>query len=187
MPGMGTNDILAENGFGNLILTVRGERVILDADLARLYGVETRSLNQATRRNQERFPPAFMFQLALDELENLRSQNVISSLETMSTSGKHGGRRTLPFAFTEHGVLMAANVLKSPRAIQMSIRIIEAFVRLRSAVLSVPDLARRIEAVEARLVDHDEQFKVFHEIILPLLTAATPLPAPRRKVGFTKR
>lgn len=163
------------------IYQVRGQKVMLDSDLAELYGVETRVLNQAVKRNSERFPASFMFQPTTGEEENLISQIVTSSSKSQINKEKHGGRRKPLSVFTEHGVLMLANVLRSEQAIAVSIQIIEAFVRLRQVSLSYADIAAKIGDIESRLAGHDEQFKIFHEIILPLLEA----PAPgKRKIGF---
>ena len=153
------------------ILVIRGHKVMLDADLAALYGVETKALNQAVRRNIERFPDDFMFQLSSDEMENLRSQTV--------TSSSWGGRRTRPYAFTEQGVAMLSSVLKSPRAIQVNIEIMRAFVRLRQMVTSNADLARKLNALERK---YDGQFKIVFAAIRELTE-----PAPKKKgrpIGF---
>ena len=120
------------------IYTIRGHRVMLDEDLAKIYGVETRVLNQAIRRNKERFPKDFMFQLTEEEFQSLISQIVIS---------KRGGRRKKPFAFTEHGTVMLASVLRSKRAIQMNIEVIKAFVRLRYAISSQKDIIKQLSEV----------------------------------------
>ncbi|NLI77228.1 MAG: ORF6N domain-containing protein [Candidatus Riflebacteria bacterium] len=158
------------------ILHIRGQNVMLDADLAKLYGVETFNLNKAVKRNRERFPEDFMFQLTESEFADLRFQNGMSS--------SHGGRRHPPFVFTEHGVAMLSSVLRSPRAVQVNISIMRAFVRMRGLLLSNADLARKVAAIEATLMKHDEQFRAFHEIILPLLAA---IPAGRKKIGFTPK
>jgi ORF6N domain len=154
------------------ILLLRGERVMLDADLAELYGVETRALIQAVKRNRERFPDDFMFQLTPDEAALLRSQTVISK------AGR-GGRRYAPFAFTEHGVAMLAAVLKSPRAVQVSIEIVRAFVRLRAILAGNVELARKLAALEKKF---DAQFKVVFDAIRELMA---PLPKARRRIGFS--
>ena len=131
-----------------LILTLRGQRVILDADLAEVYGVETRTLNQAVKRKAERFPIDFIFQLSSDEWKNLKSQSVTSSSEDAenqesesnrpsSVTGSHGGRRKLPFAFTEHGAIMAASILNSPEAVAMSVFVVRAFVQMRETLRSM--------------------------------------------------
>ena len=139
---------------GYRIVLLRGQRVIIDADLADLYGVETRVLNQAVKRNLERFPEDFTFQLSAREMENWRSQLVISN-----SSAKMGLRRP-PFAFTEHGALMAAAVLNSPRAVEMSLYVVRAFVRMREVLATHKELARRLDQLEARigrkLATHDQ-------------------------------
>ena len=123
------------------ILEIRGKKVMLDRDLAQLYGVETRTLNQAVNRSLERFPNDFMFRLTPKEDEGLRSQVVISN---------RGGRRFLPYAFTEHGILMLANVLRSERAVQVSIQIIRVFARMREMVQGYRELIERIQKIERR-------------------------------------
>ena len=128
------------------ILFLRGERVMLDADLAALYAVETRSLVRAVKRNIARFPEYFMFQLTPEEVANLRSQTGISS-------SSHGGRRYRPYVFTEHGVTMLAAVLQSPRAVQVSIEVVRAFVRLRAMLAGNTELARKLTALEKRCLD----------------------------------
>jgi hypothetical protein len=133
------------------IYLIRGQKVMLDADLALLYEVSTGSLNQAVRRNGQRFPEDFMFQLTEPEADNLRSQIVISS-----SSPVHGGRRYLPYAFTEHGVAMLSAVLKSERAVQMSLVIIRAFVRLRQLIATHQALARKIEQLERTQKDQGQ-------------------------------
>lgn len=156
------------------ILLLRGQKVMLDADLAELYGVETRALVQALKRNLERFPEDFMFQLTTEEnerLQLLRSQSVISS------SG-HGGRRYAPYAFTEQGVAMLSSILRSPRAIAVNIEIMRAFVRLREALTSHKDLARKFAALEAK---YDAQFKTVFEAIRQLMIPPT---TKRRGIGF---
>lgn len=154
----------------SVIRFLRGQRIILDADLAALYGVETRALNQAVKRNRERFPEAFMFQLTAKEQDALRSQIVMSK-------GK-GGRRFRPFAFTEHGALMAANVLNSARAVSMSVQIVEIFIRMRQILVSYSDLARKLSAMEKK---YDVQFKVVFDAIRQLMT---PPETKRKAIGF---
>src|SRR5256714_6437625 len=126
------------------IRTIRGVRVMLDRDLAKIYGVPTFRFNEAIRRNRHRFPPDFMFQLTRAEFDSLKSQIA------MSKPGR-GGRRTLPYAFTEHGALQAANVLRSKRAVQMSVFVIRAFVKMREALRSTPELARKLAELEKKL------------------------------------
>lgn len=152
------------------IRTLRGHKVMLDQDLAVLYGVETRALVQAVRRNRDRFPSDFMFQLTRQEFRNLRSQPVMSSW---------GGRRSLPRAFTEQGVSMLSSVLRSPRAVQVNIEIMRTFVRLRRMLQSNADLRQKFEALEER---YDEQFRVVFEAIRRLMAPAAS--SARRKIGF---
>ena len=153
------------------ILLLRGERVLLDEDLAVLYEVETRSLVRAVKRNAERFPPDFMFQLTDAEAAHLRSQSGISS-------STHGGRRYLPYAFTEQGVAMLSSVLRSERAVHVNVEIMRAFVRLRTMLAGNADLARKLIALERK---YDAQFKVVFDAIRELM--AEP-PKPRRRIGF---
>jgi phage regulator Rha-like protein len=153
------------------ILLLRGHRVLLDADLAVLYGVTTKALNQAVRRNIARFPGDFAFQLNADEVGRLRSQTVTSK------TGR-GGRRYAPFAFTEHGVAMLATVLRSEQAIQVSIEVVRAFIRLRETAAQHDDLLRKITALEKK---YDAQFRVVFDAIREL--TAPPTPATR-KIGF---
>ncbi len=157
-----------------MIFALRGERVILDADLAALYGVPTKALNQAVKRNPDRFPAEFAFQLVPKELPILRSQIV--------TSNSRGGRRYLPYAFTEHGVLMAANVLNSPRAVAVSVALIKAFVRLREVLAANQSMAKRLAEVEKTLVTHDVALRDIYLRIKPLLLP--PPEAPRKRIGF---
>ena len=153
-----------------VILLIRSEKVMLDADLAVLYEVETRVLVQAVKRNMERFPSDFMFQLTKREFDHLRSQSVISS--------GWGGRRYPPYAFTEQGVAMLSSVLKSRRAVLVNVEIMRTFVRLRRILASRDDLARKLKAVEKK---YDAQFKVVFDAIRELMTP----PQPKRKsIGF---
>jgi ORF6N domain len=143
---------------------------MLDADLARLYGVPTKSFNQAVRRNKERFPADFAFQLTDREFRSLRSQFV--------TSNRRGGRRYHPYAFTEQGVAMLSSVLRSKRAVQVNIEIMRAFVRLRQMLASNEELARKVAALEKK---YDSQFRVVFDAIRELMAPLTP---KRRKIGF---
>ena len=156
------------------IFLIRGQKVMLDADLAELYGVPTKSLNLAVKRNAERFPKDFMFQLTDDEAGGLRFH-----FET-SKSGR-GGRRYLPHAFTEQGVAMLSSVLRSARAVQVNIAIMRTFVRLREMLLSHADLARKLAALENK---YDAQFKVVFDAIRELMQPPTQ---PRREIGFHVR
>jgi hypothetical protein len=156
------------------ILLIRGHKVILSNDLAALYGVEARALVQAVKRNIERFPDDFMFQVTKEEFDVLKSQNVISS------AGSWGGaRRAAPYAFTEQGVAMLSSVLRSPRAVTVNVEIMRAFVRLRRMMASHADLARKLDALEKK---YDSQFKIVFEAIRQLM--APPEAKPRRKIGF---
>ena len=152
------------------ILLLRSEKVMLDADLASLYGVATKVLVQAIKRNRDRFPADFVFQLTREEFKVLRSQIV--------TSNRRGGRRYPPYAFTEHGVAMLPSVLNSPRAIQVNIEIVRAFVRLRQLLATHADLARKLEAMEKK---YDAQFSVVFDAIRKLMAP----PEPKRgRIGF---
>jgi phage regulator Rha-like protein len=161
------------------IILVRGEKVILDADLAALYGVETKALNRAVKRNIKRFPSDFVFQLTEKEEATLRYQSGTSNLKSQNaTSRSRGGRRYRPYAFTEHGAIMAANVLSSERAVQASVAVVRAFVRLRQMIASNAELARKLVELELK---YDAQFKVVFDAIRQLMTP----PEPKRKqIGF---
>lgn len=152
------------------IHVIRGCRVLLDADLADLYGVSTRVLNQAVKRNLSRFPGDFMFQLTVAEATNLMSQVV--------TSSSWGGRRKLPYAFTEQGVAMLSSVLRSERAIVVNIAIMRTFVRLRQVLETHHDLARRVDELESR---YDGQFRVVFDALRQLIA---PSASPARRIGF---
>ena len=152
------------------ILVIRGHKVMLDADLASLYGVEAKALNQAVRRNVERFPADFMFQLTAEEADHLRSQSV--------TSSSWGGRRYLPYAFTEQGVAMLSSVLRSPRAVLVNIEVMRAFVRLRQMLQENADLARKLVLLEKKC---DTQFRAVFDAIREL---TKPPAKPRRRIGF---
>ena len=155
-----------------LVHAVRHEKVLIDTDLAQLYGVETGALNRAVKRNASRFPADFMFQLSAQEWDDLRCQIGISSA--------HGGRRALPYVFTEQGVAMLSSVLNSPRAVQVNIAIMRTFVQLRRLMDSNRDLARRIDALEAR---YDEQFSNVFDAIKQLITDDKQRKAKPR-IGF---
>jgi hypothetical protein len=156
------------------ILFLRHQKVILDTDLAGLYGVPVKRFNEQVKRNQERFPADFMFQLTAEEQESLRSQ--------IATSNKgRGGRRYLPHAFTEHGAIMAATVLNSKRAVQMSVFVVRAFVRLREMLATNQQLAAKIEELEDRLGKHDGTIL---ELIQAIRRLMIPPRTPRRRIGF---
>jgi len=154
------------------IFVQRGQKVILDSDLAELYGVPVKRLNEQVKRNRERFPQDFMFQLSAEEEQSLRSQNATS---------KRGGRRYLPYAFTEHGAIMAATVLNSERAVQMSVFVVRAFVRLREVLATNQQLAGKIDELERRLDTHDASIQELIEAIRELME---PAPASGRTIGF---
>lgn len=156
------------------IFQVRGRAVILDSDLAKIYGVPTGAFNQAIKRNLRRFPDDFAFQLAKSEFKHLMSQIVISR--------GHGGRRKAPLVFTEHGAIMAATVLKSPRAVSMSVYVVRAFVRLRQEFLASTTLERRLAVIEKTLITHDSALRDLFEKIRPLLLP--PPDPPKRRIGF---
>ena len=152
------------------IFLIRGQKVMLSTHLAELYGVEARVLNQAVKRSIERFPGDFMFQLTLEEFNNLKSQVVISSWG--------GPRRATPYAFTEQGVAMLSSVLRSERAVQVNIAIMRTFVKLRQMLATHTELARKLDALERR---YDTQFKAVFDAIRDLMQPPDP---PRRRIGF---
>jgi len=159
------------------ILVVRGQRVLLDTDLAQLYGVTIKRVNQQVRRNRERFPQDFAFQLTEAETANLRMQFASSSW---------GGRRAPHLAFTEHGALMAANVLRSPRAVEMSVYVVRAFVKLREVLASNADLARKLEELEKSVTALDAKTrKQFEEVYRAIRALMAPPAAKSRPIGFT--
>ena len=158
------------------ILLIRGQRVMLDADLAALYGVETKMLVRAIKRNADRFPADFVFRLSKDEFDNLRCQS--------GTSNQWGGRRYTPYAFTEHGAIMVASVLASPRAVKVSVYVVRAFVKLREVLSTHKELARKLAELERRLDTHDDQIEALLEAIRELMA---PPPEPRRRrIGFAQ-
>ncbi len=157
----------------NKIYIIRGKKVMLDKELAELYGVRTKELNKAVARNRDRFPADFMFKLSKDEAEILRFQ--------IGTS-RWGGQRYLPHAFTEHGILMLSSVLNSRRAIQVNIQIMRTFTKLREMISSNELIRQKIEELEQKYEKHDKQFKIVFEAIRELLE--TPAPKPKRSIGF---
>ena len=161
----------------NAIHLIRGERVMLDSALAHIYGVTTKRLNEQLRRNAQRFPSDFAFQLTREELTNLRSQ--------IATSSLHGGKRKLPWAFTEHGAIMLASVLKSSVAIAASVRVVRAFVRLRQLVSTHGDLVVKLVEIERRLDGHDENLDQLFVVLRKLLEQ--PEPPPQPLIGFSVR
>lgn len=171
----------AENpaGIAQRILVLRGQRVLLDSDLAELYGVPTRRLNEQVRRNRSRFPGDFMFQLTINELQMNRSQ-------IATGSRRHRDRRFMPLAFTEHGAFMAAAVLNSPRAVEMSIYVVRAFVKLREVLASNTGLARKLEALEKSVATLDAKTRrQFEEVYTAIRALMAPPNAKSRPIGFT--
>jgi hypothetical protein len=184
------------------VVVLRGEKVLLDADLARMYGVTTKALNQAVQRNRNRFPADFMFRLTKDEFDQLRSQIMTSkracdseneqtsalpaaSLRSQSVtlkSGRGQHSKYLPYAFTEQGVAMLSSVLRSQRAVRVNIEIMRAFVRLRTILAANAELATRLDELERRVGNHDEQFTAVIRAIRQLMEP--PEPPKRRKIGF---
>jgi ORF6N domain len=170
----------------------RGEKVLLDFDLAALYGVETRMLNQAVRRNADRFPADFMFQLSIEETETLSQlvtpaaagHDVSNSSQIVMSSGKYRGKRYRPYAFTEQGVAMLSSVLNSESAVKMNIAIMRAFVQLRRALETNRELARKFSELERRIDKHDEEIAAILEAIRQLMAASEN---PRREIGFHVR
>jgi hypothetical protein len=184
----------AEEEVGPLILLVRQRRVILDVDLARLYRVTTKALNQAIKRNQNRFPEDFAFRLTAAEFAAARDglpghaqaadplENIGNRSQFVTGSQRHRDPRSPPFAFTEHGALMAANVLRSESAVQMSIFIIRAFLRLRERIAANDSIVRHMAEIDNRLLEHDTALRDLFRKILPLLQP--PPDPPRRRIGF---
>lgn len=166
-----------------VIHTIRGERVILDADLAKLYGVPTKALNQAVRRNRVKFPPDFLLQLTGSEILTLnRSQIVTGSAQ------RHRDPLSRPFAFTEHGAIMAANILNSPQAVQMSVFVVRAFIKMRSLLTDTRELAKKLAALEkeltARLDSHETAISEFMQRIMRLLDPPPGPDIPDKEMGF---
>jgi len=161
----------------SFILLVRGHKVLLDADLATLYGVTTKRLNEQVRRNRERFPEDFVFQLSQEEHEALRSHFATSN------AGR-GGRRYLPYVFTEHGAIMAAAVLNTPRAVEMSLYVVRTFVRLREMLASNKELARKLNELERKLGAHDQAITGILNAIRELMRP--PEPPKKRRIGFVQ-
>jgi hypothetical protein len=164
-----------------LIVTVRGQRVILDRDLAALYGVPTFRFNEAVKRNRSRFPEDFMFQLAREEVASLTSQIAMSK-------SRRGGRRTLPYAFTEHGTVMAANILRSPKAIQVSVFVVRAFIRMRQMLIEQQGLARKLAELERKLTGRlDVHETAIAEVLRQIMRLLSPPPEPeppKKRIGF---
>ena len=170
----GSKGIVQVGKIEQRILLVRGEKVIIDSDLAEFYGVPTKRLNEQVKRNGDRFPEDFMFQLSGEEKDQ-----VVANCDHLS---KLKFSKALPYAFTEHGALMAASVLNSPLAVEMSVFIVRAFVKLRRFLAEHKELSRRISQLENRLADHDEQILTMVQAIKELINPE--LPPKRRRIGF---
>ena|SRR5436190_12283641 len=177
------------------ILTVRGVRVILDSDLAKLYGVRTKRLNEQYRRNRDRFPEDFAFQLTAKEVTALRSQIATSLIQATgnkantanwsqfaTSSSRHRGKSYRPYAFTEHGALQAANILNTPNAVRMSVFVIRAFVKMREQLATNAAILKRLAEIDKTLLVHDSALCDLYQKLLPLLTTAPP--SPRKQIGF---
>jgi hypothetical protein len=193
-----TTDNLALQKIVPLIHQIRGERVILDSDLAKIYGVSTKRLNEQVKRNADRFPEDFAFKLTNEELTDLRSQFATSSphggrlsrkeydslrSQTVISKGR-GGRRYPPYAFTEHGTVMAANVLNSKQAVQMSVFVVRAFVKLREVLATHKELADKLTELERKIGTHDKAIVS----IIATIRGLTELPKPKpRAIGFRAR
>jgi hypothetical protein len=182
-PRASATGLIRAEHIGRSILLIRGEKVMLDAEIARLYGVTVGRLNEAVKRNRNRFPPDFMFQLTKEEFNHLEAEVGTGNLKSqiaISSSG-WGGRRSRPYAFTEHGVEMLSSVLRSERAVWVNIAIMRAFVRLRETLALHRDLATRLADLERKIVSQDAGIKNLFEAIRQLM--APPAKA-RRSIGF---
>jgi hypothetical protein len=178
-PGDASAPALSPDQIDHSILIVRGHKVLLDEQLAGFYGVETKRLVEAVKRNIERFPEDFLFQLAGDEWDILRSQSATSS------SASHGGRRYAPYAFTEQGVAMLSSVLRSPRAVEVNIQIMRAFVRLRQLLSAHKELAERLTKLEEQMSQRDHAVaQQFQQVFALLEQLFNPPSPPRKRIGF---
>ena len=186
----------SDSGLNLRVLIARARRVVLASDLAAIYGVLTKRLNEAVRRNAERFPSDFCFPLSSEEAAGLRSQIATSNRQDLghglveadwshiatSRSERRGGRRSLPWAFTEHGALMAATVLNSPSAVQMSLFVVRAFVRMREELATSAVILRRLAEIDRKLLVHDVVLRDIYQRLRPLLRP--PPRSPRKEIGF---
>jgi len=164
------NNLISKDSIQNLIYLIRDQKVMLDQDIAKLYGVETKRLNEQVKRNKDRFPSDFMFQLTKEEFTILKSQIATSSW---------GGRRTSPYAFTEQGIAMLSSILQSSRAIEVNIAIMRTFVQLRSILVSNEELHNMLKTLERK---YDKQFKVIFDVIREIMHPRIPLK--KRQIGF---
>ncbi len=179
-----------------MILTARGQKVMLDADLASIYGVPTKRLNEQVKRNADRFPVDFAFQLTAEEWADLKSQIATSSVTTVpghqaganrsqiATGSSHGGRRKLPWVFSEHGAIMAATVLNSPQAVSMSVYVVRAFVQMREQLAVNAAILRRLAEIDKTLLNHDQALKIIWQKLQPLLQL--PPEVPKKRIGFNR-
>lgn len=172
------------------IFELRGRRVILDADLAEIYGVTTKRLNEAVKRNQERFPEDFVFQIDLQEVAILRSQFATSNngqydMRSQSATASRRNARYAPFAFTEHGAIMAAALLNSPQAVQMSLFVVRAFVQMREALAGHQELAKKLTELERKLTERlDEHERAILHLLDEMKQLVEPPEPPRKRIGF---
>jgi hypothetical protein len=189
---------LTTDQLGRLIFEIRGERVMLDSDLAAIYGVETKALNRAVKRNRDRFPKDFVFQLTEDEWKNLRYQIGTSSsgrehqrlrYQIGTSSLGHGGRRNRPYVFTEHGAIMAANVLNSRRAVQMSVFVVRAFLKMRALLGDKRELAQKLASLEKelkkRLDVHEAVIVTILQRVMDIIDPPVAPELPKPRIGFT--
>jgi hypothetical protein len=176
MPKKPVDSLAASETISAMIYVVRSQRVMLDEDLAKLYGVPTKRLNEQVERNLERFPEDFAYQLTQEEFVNLKSQFATSSL-------RHGGRRKLPRVFTEHGVAMLSSVLRSRTAVRVNIEIVREFVRLRRLLATPGEFATQLQQLAETVKLHDDQIKVISQVLHKMLQPPPP-PDPNRRIGF---
>jgi hypothetical protein len=187
--------VILDEQLDQMIHEIRGQRVMLDSDLARVYGVTTKRLNEQFRRNRDRFPEDFAFRLTAEEAQTLRSQNATGSAGPRSNrsqiatgSQKHRDPRYRPYAFTEHGALQAANILNSERAVQMSVFVIRAFVKMRSALLGTRELAKKLRQLEKQLTKRlDAHELAIFDVLQELMNILNPPPEltqPKPQIGF---
>jgi hypothetical protein len=176
-----------------LILDLRGQKVILDADLAELYGVPTKRLNEAVKRNADRFPEDFLWQLTLQEWAHMRSQFATTRADVTAKGSddlkpsprahnSHGGRRNLPHAFTEHGAIMAATVLNSPEAVAVSVYVVRTFIQMREQIVTNAAVLKRLAEIDKTLLKHDQSLQIIWAKLQPLIQP--PPEPPRKKIGF---
>jgi hypothetical protein len=164
----------------SLILTIRGQKVLLDADLAAIYGVPTKALNQAVKRNEDRFPADFVFQLSAEEAKRV----FLSRSQTVTLKRGHN-IKYLPYALTEHGALMAANVLNSPEAVKMSVHVVRAFIKQRELLAGQAEILKKLAQMDAKLLKHDDALRMIWRELQPLI--APPPDPPRHEIGFHVR